>query len=92
MPPRQRPYHEIEMEELRRQLQQLQATVEIQQAQIEEQRKRLEGESDESDSPYADNHHSRKQQFRSSDIKVEIPDFEGRLQPDEFVDLLQTVE
>ncbi|KAJ1393796.1 hypothetical protein SESBI_34680 [Sesbania bispinosa] len=76
MPSRQRPYHEIEMEELRLQLQQLQATVEIQQAQIEEQRRRLEGESDESDFPYADNHQSRKQQFRSSDIKVEIPDFE----------------
>ncbi|KAJ1393075.1 hypothetical protein SESBI_35253 [Sesbania bispinosa] len=86
MPPRQRPYHEIEMEELRRQLQQLQATVEIQQAQIEEQRRRLEGESDENDSTYDDNHHSRKQQFRSSDIKVEIPYFEGRLQLDEFVD------
>ncbi|KAJ1417009.1 hypothetical protein SESBI_16953 [Sesbania bispinosa] len=51
------------MEELRRQLQQLQATVEIQQAQIEEQRRRLEGESNESDSPYTDNHHYRKQQF-----------------------------
>ncbi|KAJ1376735.1 hypothetical protein SESBI_49618, partial [Sesbania bispinosa] len=76
MPPKQRPYHEIEMEELRRQLQQLQATIEIQQAQIEEQRRRLEGESNERDSPYADNHHSRKQQFQSSDIKVEIPDFE----------------
>ncbi|KAJ1386712.1 hypothetical protein SESBI_40568 [Sesbania bispinosa] len=80
------------MEELGRQLQQLQATVEIQQAQIEEQRRCLEGESDESDSPYAENHHSQKQQFRCSDIKVEIPDFEGRLQPDEFVDWLQTVE
>ncbi|KAJ1389160.1 hypothetical protein SESBI_38511 [Sesbania bispinosa] len=76
MPPRQRAYHEIEMEELRCQLQQLQATVEIQQTQIEEQRRRLEGESDESDSPYADNLYSRKQQFRSSDINVEIPDFE----------------
>ncbi|KAJ1411108.1 hypothetical protein SESBI_21466 [Sesbania bispinosa] len=63
MPPRQRPYHEIEMEELRCQLQKLQATVEIQQAQIEEQRRRLEGESDESDYPYANNHHFRKQQF-----------------------------
>ncbi|KAJ1397664.1 hypothetical protein SESBI_31599 [Sesbania bispinosa] len=76
MPPRQRPHHKIEMEELRRQLQQFQATVEIQQAQIEEQIRRLEGESYESDSLHADNHHSRKQQFRSSDIKVEIPDFE----------------
>ncbi|KAJ1376683.1 hypothetical protein SESBI_49665 [Sesbania bispinosa] len=61
MPPRQRLYHEIEMEELRRQLQQLQATVEIQQVQIEERRRRLEGESNESDSPYIGNHHSRKQ-------------------------------
>ncbi|KAJ1423833.1 hypothetical protein SESBI_12107 [Sesbania bispinosa] len=72
------------MEELRRQLQQLQATVEIQQAQIEEQRRPLEGESDESDSPYTDNHHYRKQQFRSSDIKVEIPDFEAPLPLSEF--------
>ncbi|KAJ1406684.1 hypothetical protein SESBI_24908 [Sesbania bispinosa] len=73
------------MEELKR-LQQLQAAVEIQQAQIEEQKRRLEGESDESDSPYTDNHQSRKQQFQSSDIKVEIPYFEGKLQSDEFVD------
>ncbi|KAJ1423276.1 hypothetical protein SESBI_12486 [Sesbania bispinosa] len=50
MPPRQRPYHEIEMEKLRRQLQQLQATVEIQQAQIEEQIRCFEEKSDESDS------------------------------------------
>jgi len=27
-----------------------------------------------------------------NDIKVDIPDFEGNLQPDEFVDWLQTVE
>ncbi|KAJ1423066.1 hypothetical protein SESBI_12650 [Sesbania bispinosa] len=83
MSPRQRPYHEIEMEELRRQLQ---PTVEIQQTQIEEQRRCLEGELDESDSLYTENHHSRKQQCRSSDIKVEIPDFEGKLQHYEFVD------
>ncbi|KAJ1401507.1 SH3 domain-containing kinase-binding protein 1 isoform X1, partial [Sesbania bispinosa] len=57
------------MEELRCQLQQLQATVEIQQAQIEEQRRHLEGESDESDSPYTDNHHSWKQQFQSSTLR-----------------------
>ncbi|KAJ1401116.1 hypothetical protein SESBI_28952, partial [Sesbania bispinosa] len=75
MPPRQRPYHETKKEELRRQLQQLQATVGIQQAQIEEQIRHLKGELDESDSSYADNHHSRKQQFRSTDIKVEIPNF-----------------
>ncbi|KAJ1378620.1 hypothetical protein SESBI_47654 [Sesbania bispinosa] len=60
MPPRQRPYHEIEMEELRHQLQQLQATVEIQQAQIEEERRHLEGESNESDSSYTGNHQSWK--------------------------------
>ncbi|KAJ1399974.1 hypothetical protein SESBI_29952 [Sesbania bispinosa] len=88
MPPRQRPYHEIEMEELGRQLQQLQATDEIQQAQIEEQRRRLEGESDESDSSYADNHHSQKQQFRSSDIKMEISDFEGKKETKPLVSLV----
>ena len=27
-----------------------------------------------------------------NDFKVDIPEFEGRLQPDEFVDWLQTVE
>jgi uncharacterized NAD(P)/FAD-binding protein YdhS len=29
---------------------------------------------------------------RSNDTRVEIPDFEGKLQPGEFVDWLQTVE
>ena len=28
----------------------------------------------------------------NSDIKVDIPNFEGKLQPDEFVEWLQTVE
>ncbi|KAJ1424006.1 hypothetical protein SESBI_12009 [Sesbania bispinosa] len=88
MPPRQRLYHEVEMKEMRHQLQQLQAIVKIQQAQIEEQIRHLEGESDKSDSPYTGNCHSWKQQFKSSDIKVEITDFEDKFQPD----WLQTIE
>ena len=92
MPPRQRPGHELEMEELRRQIQQLQATVEIQQAQLEEQRRRLDGESDVSDSSSSGSRQPRRQQFWNSNIRVDIPDFEGQLQPDEFVDWLQTIE
>ena len=30
--------------------------------------------------------------FNSSDFKVEIPEFEGKLDPDEFLEWLQTVE
>ncbi|KEH33749.1 NB-ARC domain disease resistance protein [Medicago truncatula] len=35
---------------------------------------------------------SHRRQTRMSDIKVDIPDFEGKLQPDEFADWLQTIE
>ncbi|KAL9438185.1 hypothetical protein AB3S75_023951 [Citrus x aurantiifolia] len=36
--------------------------------------------------------HSRRNSYQPFDFKVEIPEFEGRMQPEEFVDWLNTVE
>jgi hypothetical protein len=39
------------------------------------------------------NHTRRNQQFRRAfDLKADIPVYEGRIQPDEFIDWLNTVE
>ena len=79
MPPRrkdERSLQEMEMEEMRRQIQQLQETVDSQQAILEAQQRI----------------HSHRRQLRMNDIKVDIPDFEGSLQPDDFLDWLQIVE
>ena len=42
-------------------------------------------------------YHSKERQeehdtFNSNEFKVEIPEFEGKLDPDEFIEWLQTVE
>jgi len=72
----ERSFQEMEMEEMRRQIQQLQETVNSQQAILEAQQRSR----------------SHRRQLRMNDIKLDIPDFEGNLQPNEFVDWLQTVE
>ena len=97
MPPRrqnQRNLHEIEMEELRQQIQRLQETVETQQAQLNRQRTTASTQdSDDSESSSSYYQMRRPQsQHRFNDFRVDIPEFEGKLQPDEFVDWLQTVE
>ena len=92
MPPRRRSVHEVEIEELRRQVQLLQEMVNVQQAQLDAQGKQIEDDSDSSDTSSAGNHQPRRPIVRNNDIKVDIPDFEGKLQPDEFVEWLQTVE
>ncbi|GKV44250.1 hypothetical protein SLEP1_g51447 [Rubroshorea leprosula] len=112
-PPRQRAVRDIEMEELRQQIQRLQERLEAferQQAQ-HPQGEPYESEEDTDDeNPF---HHLRDNESSSSTenvrcrrrpkqnaapkstdlgIKIDIPDFEGRLQPDEFIDWLHTVE
>jgi hypothetical protein len=80
------------MEEMRRQIQQLQETVNAQQARLEAQQIHPENDESDGDSSSIESHRPQRQQFRNDDIKVDIPDFEGKLQPDEFDDWLQTVE
>jgi len=94
MPPRKndQTLRDIQMEEMRRQIQQLQETVNAQQAQLEAQY--MQSDVDESSSELSSLRSCRpqRQSFRDNDVKVDIPDFEGKLHPDEFVDWLQTVE
>ena len=88
MPPRRRYVHEVEIKELRRQVQLLQEMVNVQQAQLDAQGKQIEDDSDSSDTSSAGNHQPRRPIVCNNDIKVDIPDFEGKLQPDEFVEWL----
>jgi len=95
MPPRrqnERSFHEIEMEEMRRQIQLLQETVNVQQALLEAHKRRFDDDGFGSDSSSSRSSRSQQCQPRMNDIRVEIPDFEGELQPDEFVDWLQTIK
>jgi len=76
---------------MRRQIQRLQETVNAQQAQLEAQH--MQSDDDESSkSTSLRSHRPQRQSFKDNEIKVDIPDFEGKLQPDEFVDWLQIVE
>ncbi|XP_027348022.1 uncharacterized protein LOC113859448 [Abrus precatorius] len=97
MPPRcqnRRNAQEIEMDELRRQIQELQEIVKEQQALLNRRRNsNSENDSEESNSSSNTSHPRRKSTRGYFDnIKIDIPKFEGRLQPYEFVDWLQTVE
>lgn len=95
MPPRRQndqTLRDIQFEEMRRQIQQLQETVDAQQALLGAHHRQSDNDESSSDASSFRSRRPRKQLFRHDDIKVEIPDFEGKLQPDEFVDWLQTVE
>ena len=95
MPPRRQndqTLRDIQFEEMRRQIQQLQETVNTQHALLEARQIPSDVEECSSDSSSVRNRHHHKQPFRHDDIKVDIPNFEGKLQPDDFVDWLQTVE
>lgn len=82
----------MEMEEMRRQIQELQETVNAQQAILEAQRRRDDDDGSSNDSSSSRSSHSHRRKTPMNDINVDILDFEGKLQPDEFVDWLQTVE
>ncbi|RHN65710.1 putative transcription factor interactor and regulator CCHC(Zn) family [Medicago truncatula] len=95
MPPRrqnERSFHEIEMEEMRRQIQLLQETVKVQQALLEANQRRFDDDGFGRDSSSSRSTRLHQCQPRMKHIKVDIPDFEGELQPDEFVDWLQAIE
>ena len=42
--------------------------------------------------PYRRPRRNRRNALKFGDIKVEVPEFKGRLDPDEFLELLQTIE
>ncbi|KEH22241.1 hypothetical protein MTR_7g034745 [Medicago truncatula] len=94
MPPRKndQTLRDIQMEEMRRQIQQLQETINAQQEQLEAQHMQSDVDESSSKSSSLRSRRPQRQSFRDNDIKVDIPDFEGKLHPDEFVDWLQTVE
>jgi hypothetical protein len=70
---------EMEMEEMRRQIQQLQETVNAQQALLEVQQRRFKDDISGSVSSSSRSSHSHLRQLQMNDIKVDIPDFEGNL-------------
>ena len=80
------------MEEIRRQIQLLQETINIQQALLEAHKRRFDDDGSGSDSSSSRSSCSQQCQPWMNDIKVDIPDFEGELQPDEFVGWLQAIE
>ncbi|GKV41382.1 hypothetical protein SLEP1_g48925 [Rubroshorea leprosula] len=112
-PPRQQAVWDIEMEELRQQIQRLQERLEAfegQQAQHPRDEPHESEEDTDNENPF---HHLRDNESSSSTgkvcrqqrpqqnaapkstdlgIKIDISYFEGRLQPDEFIDWLHTVE
>jgi hypothetical protein len=59
---------------------------------LDEYQQRSEVDTSSSDSSLTRRCRPHRKSSRNDDIRVEIPYFEGRLQPDEFVDWLQTVE
>ncbi|MCH93189.1 putative gag-pol polyprotein/retrotransposon, partial [Trifolium medium] len=92
MPPSRQQRNDFELEDLRRQIQQLQETVNAQQVLLEGYQQESEVDTSSSDSSSTRRRRLPQRSSRSDDIRVEIPDFEGKLQPDEFVDWFQTVE
>lgn len=90
MPPRRQPLRDVEMADMRRQIQEFQNALQAQQVLLNE--RQPEDEESSSDSSTPRNRRPQKPQVRHDDITVDIPNFEGRLQPDDFIDWLQTVE
>ncbi|PWA72114.1 hypothetical protein CTI12_AA275430 [Artemisia annua] len=108
-PVRERDIRDIEIDDLRRQVQQLQEQLQRLQPQDEHHSRRSSQSNNEDSNNVEENpffhsssseevedynyqNRGRRNQFREFDIKVNIPEFEGRMQPDEFLDWLHTVE
>ncbi|GKA57705.1 putative CCCH-type zinc finger family protein [Tanacetum coccineum] len=109
MPPRKNVNHrdlrDVEIDDLRRQVQQLQeelARVKVvneedevhdDDSDGEEEYDNPFGSSSASDSGHSSHQHRRVRRSRHDfDFKVDIPEFDGKIQPDEFLDWLHTVE
>ena len=104
-PYRERDLRDIEMDDLRRQVQQLQRRLESYEP-LEHDDPHHETENDESyeedENPFGggndrvsddENDRRRRHHFQQNfDIKVDIPEFEGKMQHEEFMDWINTVE
>ncbi|XP_077248620.1 uncharacterized protein LOC143888166 [Tasmannia lanceolata] len=99
-PNRERDLRDIEIEELRCQVQTLTERLALQEPQ-DEVEENNESESDVN--PFAQPHQRQRESDGSSsrrpplrqcftDVKVEVPEFEGKMQPDIFIEWLTTVE
>ncbi|XP_039140401.1 uncharacterized protein LOC120277608 [Dioscorea cayenensis subsp. rotundata] len=107
---RERSVHDVEVADLRRQVQQLQEQLQRLQPMERDQQPQddvdvdQESSGSEDQNPFysssssregsgpSNRHQTRAVRRQEFDIKVDIPEFEGRMQPDEFVDWLHTVE
>ncbi|PKU79185.1 hypothetical protein MA16_Dca000529 [Dendrobium catenatum] len=102
MPPRrnpQRPTRDVIIEDLQQEIQQLQERL----ARFEHQETKGVQEEEEEVNPFHQDLHSEDEERRNapsrarhpsddSGVKVELPKFDGRLDPDEFVNWLHTVD
>ncbi|KEH43904.1 hypothetical protein MTR_1g105095 [Medicago truncatula] len=66
--------------------------INVQHALLEAQRRRFDDDGFGSDSSSSRSNRLHRRQLLMNDMKVDIPDFEGKLQPNKFVDWLQTIE
>ena len=108
-PARERDLHEVEVTDLRRQLQQLQQRLEHYEPFGSHHDSDGESSHHENENPFyrerskassAEHVHHHRQRNRRNhevqrvqlDVRVDIPEFEGRMQPDKFLDWLHSVE
>ena len=105
---RERDLLDIEMDDFRRQMQELQQRLDSYEnhvADVENDSENGSSSGNEDDvNPFhripecdssdgsSSHYQRRRSRHRDSDVKVDIPEFEGKMQLDDFIDWLQTVE
>ncbi|XP_031378325.1 uncharacterized protein LOC116193718 [Punica granatum] len=102
--PTERDFRDVEMDELRRQVQQLQQQLERLQAGNSDESRHgsdvgevgevnpFHDEDSDLSTERASSRFGRRNRFEDYGIKVDIPDFEGQMHPEDFIDWLATVE
>ncbi|PKI65306.1 hypothetical protein CRG98_014270 [Punica granatum] len=102
--PTERDLRDVEMDELRRQVQQLQQQLERLQARNRDETRHgldvsevgevnpFHDEDSDSSTEKAYSRLDRRNRFEDYGVKVDIPDFEGQMHPEDFIDWLATIE